>query len=1572
MASIGGNNNNRNNKDKDDKPHVDPFLEALKNADKLNKESHKVTIKKIDGFVKDFREYNKGFGIYKNTSIKNQNQLIKSIDGNTKQLEKNLQSSQELIKSLNSFINAQKNNAVGGANTPKPTKGNKGNATNASKENFDQKARLERSIIGDEVTGYLSAIKKDTGRIVELLEKGISNNAPPPREGKKLDLKDMLGGGLMAALTAAMFAAENKKTATQFHAAATAVPAIARTVAKVIEPVIDVAKSTKAVLGIKDAATAGKAMSTIGQAARDAGGKLNAKNIFMGEQKVGTLGKIGAAAGAGATYARYAEGDTSGAILQGISTALPLALAKTKFGKIANLASAGIDLGLLGRDKLKENDAKLAKEEASKAQEPASQIVNNTSETNVILREISNYFKGGGKTENSAASFGGGALALGALAVGGALLGKKAGIFSKVATPVADATKTTAKAGGAIKEGTKFTPLTDAQKAGGRAPLLMGGGAKAAPVVADAAKGGLLKTVGKVGAKTAGKLIPGVGLAIGAMGAYDRAKEGDWYGAALEAGSGVASMIPVVGTAVSMGLSGLSAANDVAKAGGSSGEGMMAGGITAGLMGGTLLAGKGIGKVLGKVGGTVGTSVTEKGIGKVTQETTEKLGSAVSKSSKSITDTAVQSNKGIAKSAKDASGKMSDTSNLLVKAGTSLKTNVEKMFGNVNGQLLGTIAKFGALGLVGAAIGGSTLIGGMMGTPDQKRLSSKLGTGDVSGTHLGAVSQAFESGNRGVGTISTGIGDHGGVSYGRHQMTAGTMTKFLNSKQGIKYKSHFGDAKAGTALFNQRYQQMVSWDGDNFGKAQKSYIDVNYFGVASNLIKKQTGLDPLKRGRALQEFIYSSSVQYGPQAVASWFKNLLGKNPASLSDAEIISKLQDYKANNVNKHFKSSSEGTRKAIAGRIQTEKQMLLNIDAKNGGIKAGQQSGSGTGTVSTKGTTNKTGANVNTGKSSASGDSGTSGGSAASKNADYDLDKICSYAYSQAKEKTSHKCALYVRKALQQGDNKKQIAGGLGDASEWGKTLPKVGWVSVGNSQPRKGDIAHIPPNQYSKIGHVCIYTGSQWVSDFKQKSLNPYPSAVPYTLYRARSGYSNGGAVGSGDGGTDFSQGEGFDGGSEGTEDNNNPDNLIQKAGNALSEGVASIFNSEAMGELREFIKGDVYKRADTTPRYNAEGEFTKDTDEYDAKRQLRGNANNGLEDDLLGALGGDEVLRQQKHADYDKVKRIIGGTDEILRQQKHPDYDKIKNKLGGTNKILRQFDMGGKNAWIFNLLSQLGIGGDGILGEIIGVASGQKSIKDINLGNIIKIPNAPEGAFGGGFGGGLTQNTDSTSSDQIGDLSGAVGGGFGGGLTETKGGSIVENADGTITHYQEDGRIVTMNKDGTIVKIERAGSVASAMQTNDKLPSESSATSYAKQYGFGGGFGGGISYAEPDPNETRVYAGDYDEPVMVDPSMGNIGMAIEKRMSEMDSGVWGHGIVAQDPSNKQLEDQQMEMAKSYVESERKRSYEVMVQAPPSVQTPTNGGEARGKTPMDGLDSQLIVKNPDTIPHALAVAMLKNSM
>jgi len=71
------------------------------------------------------------------------------------------------------------------------------------------------------------------------------------------------------------------------------------------------------------------------------------------------------------------------------------------------------------------------------------------------------------------------------------------------------------------------------------------------------------KAVGKGVGKMLGKKIPFVGLGLGALFAAERLARGDWGGALLELASGTASMVPTIGTALSVGIDGALMARDM-------------------------------------------------------------------------------------------------------------------------------------------------------------------------------------------------------------------------------------------------------------------------------------------------------------------------------------------------------------------------------------------------------------------------------------------------------------------------------------------------------------------------------------------------------------------------------------------------------------------------------------------------------------------------------------------------------------------------------------------------------------------------------------------------------------------------------------------------------------------------------------------------------------------------------------------------------------------------------------------------------------------------------------------------
>jgi hypothetical protein len=91
----------------------------------------------------------------------------------------------------------------------------------------------------------------------------------------------------------------------------------------------------------------------------------------------------------------------------------------------------------------------------------------------------------------------------------------------------------------------------------GTAGAAAAGGAAARPAVPTAAATGPAAAAGGIG-----RYMPGVGMALGAYSAGQRASGGDYVGAAIDLAAGAASFVPKFGTAAALGLAGVNMARD--------------------------------------------------------------------------------------------------------------------------------------------------------------------------------------------------------------------------------------------------------------------------------------------------------------------------------------------------------------------------------------------------------------------------------------------------------------------------------------------------------------------------------------------------------------------------------------------------------------------------------------------------------------------------------------------------------------------------------------------------------------------------------------------------------------------------------------------------------------------------------------------------------------------------------------------------------------------------------------------------------------------------------------------------
>ena len=126
-------------------------------------------------------------------------------------------------------------------------------------------------------------------------------------------------------------------------------------------------------------------------------------------------------------------------------------------------------------------------------------------------------------------------------------------------------------------------------------------------------------------------------------------------------------------------------------------------------------------------------------------------------------------------------------------------------------------------------------------------------------------------------------------------------------------------------------------------------------------------------------------------------------------------------------------------------------------------------------------------NTSSEKSTANAGSGGSSAASAAADY--------ATEHAHPKSTHYCARYVANSLEAAGYKFQ-RNGMAYQYVTNGTLQKMGFSQVDmNQQPQKGDISVIGPRTKGHAGHISIFNGKNWVSDFIQRNESPYAKLTP---------------------------------------------------------------------------------------------------------------------------------------------------------------------------------------------------------------------------------------------------------------------------------------------------------------------------------------------------------------------------------------------------------------------------------------------------------------------------------------------
>ena len=118
-------------------------------------------------------------------------------------------------------------------------------------------------------------------------------------------------------------------------------------------------------------------------------------------------------------------------------------------------------------------------------------------------------------------------------------------------------------------------------------------------------------------------------------------------------------------------------------------------------------------------------------------------------------------------------------------------------------------------------------------------------------------------------------------------------------------------------------------------------------------------------------------------------------------------------------------------------------------------------------------------------------------------WDKRTAVNFAKAHAGSQSQGRCAEYTRKAIEAGGI---ILGRTFHAKDYGSILENAGFSTIGAYEtPREGDVVIIQPySGGNPSGHMAIFDGIDWYSDFRQRDIwaGPgYRSTRPsYKIYR----------------------------------------------------------------------------------------------------------------------------------------------------------------------------------------------------------------------------------------------------------------------------------------------------------------------------------------------------------------------------------------------------------------------------------------------------------------------------------------
>ncbi len=195
---------------------------------------------------------------------------------------------------------------------------------------------------------------------------------------------------------------------------------------------------------------------------------------------------------------------------------------------------------------------------------------------------------------------------------------------------------------------------------------------------------------------------------------------------------------------------------------------------------------------------------------------------------------------------------------------------------------------------------------------------------------LGGMAARFESGS--AGSSAVGWDSTGGTSYGKYQIASktGTMNKFMEHLKATNPEAYARLSKAGPAdagkdgAFAQEWKKLAG-EG-KLAQSEHEFIKKTHYDVGAAGLKDKNLQDMLGKSKALQEVMWSTSVQHGGGGASGIFNKVFKEG---MTEQDLIKAIYAERGT----RFGSSTAQVRSSVQNRFAQEQQLALGMIGQPG---------------------------------------------------------------------------------------------------------------------------------------------------------------------------------------------------------------------------------------------------------------------------------------------------------------------------------------------------------------------------------------------------------------------------------------------------------------------------------------------------------------------------------------------------------------------------------------------------------------------------------------------------------------